>query len=96
MLPLSLLPLLSGRGWHQIRFWMFRQYQWFTCMLIKIEVLRQIAKLRSILPHVRTRIRSTIRVRVEPLPVQKIILDELDEGVKAQRLMVDESALGIW
>src|SRR5436305_15311662 len=43
----------------------------------------------SVLTHVRPGVGPSIGVRVEPLPAEEVVLDELQVGAEAEPLMVD-------
>jgi len=61
----------------------------------EMEITQQIAELRGVLPHVRPRIGARVRGGIKPLASEKHVLDELQVGVEAQHLVVDEVPAGI-
>src|SRR4029453_11326966 len=61
-------------------------------MLGEIELPEKIAELGYLFPHGGTQIGASIGERIESLPVEKQVLDELQVGVKAECLVVDEPA----
>src|SRR5882757_6232317 len=73
-------------GWQQER-----RPRW----LVEVEVVDQVAELWHVLPHVGTGIGAPVRLRVEPGAAEEVVLDELQEGVAAERLMVDDALLGV-
>lgn len=61
---------------------------------VKSKSLARLPK-RGVLAHIWTGIGAAICFRVKARAAQKIILDELEVGVKAQRLVIDEALPGI-
>ncbi|GAC1632834.1 MAG: hypothetical protein NVS4B2_18000 [Chloroflexota bacterium] len=70
--------------------------QWWPRRLRKVKIGHEISKHLCIFPHRRTRIRTTISARVNPLTVQKVVLNKFDVSVETQRLVVDVPTSGIW
>src|SRR5579859_4613323 len=71
------------------------QDDWRAWRLCEIEISGQVAQNSRILPHIWTRIGTPIGLRIEPRATQEIILDELEVGIKAQGLVIDEALPGI-
>ena len=69
------------------------QQQGPTWLLHEVEVANERAEYRLVLADVRSRIRTTIGRRIQPLSAQEIVFDELRVGVEAQGLVVDEALL---
>ena len=67
----------------------------FARRLVEVEVLREVAEDRHVLPHVRARIGPAVGARVEALAVEEEVLDELEVRVEAERLVVDVAALRV-
>src|SRR5205085_9570555 len=57
-------------------------------MLLEIEVPPEVAQPLRPLAHARARVRSPVSTRVEALAAKEVVLDELQVGVEAQRLVV--------
>src|ERR1019366_734319 len=57
--------------------------------LIEVEVVDEIPEDLLVLAHVRPWVRSAVGCRIEALPVEEVVLDELVVRVKAQDLVVD-------
>src|SRR4051794_12288518 len=72
-----------------------RQQQRRPRLLAEVEVADEVAEDRHVLAHGRARIGPTVSPRVEPFPVQEVVLDELHVGVEAQDLVVDEPTPGV-
>ena len=62
----------GGAGWR-----ISRQDKGRPGRLGEVEVLRQITELRGILAHRWARVRATVVRRINPLPTEEIVLDEL-------------------
>ena len=62
-------------------------------ILREVELLRQVAEDRDVLPHRGARVRTPVGLGIEPLPAQEQILDELQIGVERQRLVIDRPRL---
>src|SRR5690348_227881 len=58
-------------------------------LLPEVEVVREAAEDRQRLAHVRPRVRAPIRLRVEALTAEEVVLDEFRVGVEAEDLVVD-------
>src|SRR5437870_4776072 len=63
--------------------------------LREVEVVREVAEDGDVLAHRRARVGSTVGARIEALSAEEVVFDELEVGIEAQRLMVDEPALRI-
>jgi hypothetical protein len=72
-----------------------RQDERGTRRQAEIEIKQQVAKLGHIFPHGGAGVGSAIRGGVETLAAQEYILDELEIGVKAEGLMINETCPGI-
>src|SRR6185312_16785749 len=75
------VALWGGRSvaWlDQVGLWCDWQLQWRSRRLIEIEVVDQIAQNGNILADSGARVRAAIGLRIEPLPMQEIVLDELE------------------
>src|SRR5579862_4941808 len=72
---------------------MNRKNRWASRSLAEVEVFDEIAEKRNVFAHRRSRIGSAVGSRVESLPVQEVVLDELVVRVEAERLMVDIAPL---
>jgi hypothetical protein len=59
--------------------------EWWQRGLVEVEVGSEVAELGCDLANVGTRVGSSVGAWVEPLPIQEVVLDELDDRVKAQR-----------
>src|SRR5947199_7372957 len=57
--------------------------------LIEVEIGLEITEMLGILPNIGPRIRAAVVLRVDALRREEIVLDELEIGVEAQRLVVD-------
>src|SRR5947209_6509753 len=69
----------------------YRRPRWLS----EIKVLHQVAKLRGVFPYTRPGIGPPICLRVNPLATEEKVFDELQVGVEAQGLVVDQALLGI-
>ena len=63
--------------------------------LLEVELAREVPEDRGVLAHVGPRIGALVRLRVEPLPAEEVVLDELEVRVETQRLMVDVPLLRV-
>src|SRR5436309_15694127 len=63
--------------------------------LREVEVARERAEDRFVLADVGARIRAAVGARVDALATEEVVLDELDVGVEAERLMVDEALASV-
>ncbi len=61
----------------------------------EVELLRQVAEDRLVLPHVGSGIGSAVGRGVEALAVEEAVLDELEVRVEAQRLVIDVALLRV-
>ncbi len=66
-----------------------RQDQRWARRLREVEVGEQVAERGVVLAHVGPRVRAPVGGRVEPLPAEEVVLDELQVGVERQRLVID-------
>ena len=57
--------------------------------LVEVELLREVAEDRHVLPDVRARIGPAVGARVEALAVEEEVLDELEVRVEAEGLVID-------
>ena len=80
---------------YQCSVWVHRQDERRSRLLVKVEVTGQIAENRLVFPNIRSRIRPSVRLRVESLAMQEIGFDELEISVAAERLMIDVPPPGI-
>ena len=58
-------------------------------LLAEVEVGPQVTQDGDVLPHVRTRIAPAIGRRIDARTTQEVVLDELQVGIEAERLVVD-------
>src|SRR6478672_2497652 len=65
-------------------------------LLVEVEITDEVAKHRHVLAHRGPRIRAAVSRRVEPLPSDEVVLDELGVGVETQGLVVDVAPARIW
>src|SRR6478672_10514183 len=72
-----------------------RQEQRSPRRLGEVEVLSQVAEDLHVLAHGRPRVGPAVGLRVQALPVEEVVLDELQVRVEAQGLVVDEAPLRI-
>src|SRR6516165_10674865 len=63
--------------------------------LVEVEVVHEVAELGNGLAHSRTWIGTSVGVRVQACAAEEVVLDELQVGVVAERLMVDEPFLRV-
>ena len=63
--------------------------------LVEIEIQQQVTQLSRIFTHVRPGVRSAVRGWIDALAAQEEILYELDIGILAQGLVVDEAFSGV-
>src|SRR2546421_8560636 len=63
--------------------------------LVEVEVVDQVAQLGSVFADGRARVGAAIVAGIDPLSFKKVVLNELDVGVKAQSLVVDVTLLGV-
>src|SRR5438094_3286004 len=64
--------------------------------LVEVKVAHEVAEDAGILAYVQSRVRPSVRGRIEPLTIEKIILDELVVSVEGKDLVVDETTSRIW
>src|SRR5579859_6250068 len=64
-------------------------------LLAEVEVLRQVAEDRAVLPDIWPAIRAPVGLRVEALAGQEVVLDELEVSIERQRLVVDVARLRV-
>lgn len=90
-------PLSVAGCWRrdERRLRVYRQHQRRSGYLGEVEVVDQVAKLGHVFPHVRTGVRPSVSLRVKSLTMQEIVLDKLEIGVEAQRLVVDITAFRV-
>ena len=74
-----------GRSRRRMR----RQQQRWARRLAEVEVAGQIPETRGFFAHVRTRVRPPIGRGIQALPVQEVVLDELQVRVVGELLMID-------
>src|SRR5579875_233531 len=77
----------------QVGLGMDREDQRRPGLLVEVEVFDQVAQLGGVLAYVGARVGPSVGGRVEALAVQEVVFDELDVGVEAERLVVDEALL---
>src|SRR4051794_37191250 len=69
-----------------------RKEQGLSRLLMEVEVTGEVAEDLSVLPDVRPAVGAAVGLRVEPLAVDEVVLDELEVRVEAEGLVVDEPA----
>src|SRR5579871_4730972 len=62
----------------------------------EVEVLHQVTQDSDVLTDRRSPVGSAIGRGIQALTLDKHVLDELEVGIEAQRLMIDESLLCVW
>ena len=72
---------------------MLRQDQRRPRLLVEVEVGDEVAEDGRVLADVGARVGAAVGRRVEALAAEEVVLDELDVGVEAQRLVVDVALL---
>src|SRR5438552_5258437 len=75
--------------------WVDRENDRLTRWLVEVEVEGEIAEDARVLTNVHSRVRASVGSWVEPLTIEKVILNELVIGVEGQGLMVDKPSPGI-
>ena len=93
--PVSVAPDGGAGGRDQVGLRMDRQDQRFAGGLHEVEVFDEVAQLGRVFAYIGAWIGPPISLRVEPGPSHKVVFDELGVGVEAERLVVDEPALGV-
>jgi len=58
-------------------------------LLVEVEITDEVSKYRRVLAHSGPRVRAPVGRRVESLPSDEVVLDELRVGVETQGLVVD-------
>ncbi len=56
---------------------------------LEVEVLAEVAEDLGALADVRPRVRTTVRARIQAMPVEEVVLDEFEVGVETENLVVD-------
>ena len=63
--------------------------------MVEVEVAREVAEDRDVFSDGWSEVRAAVGLRIEALAVEKIVFDELEVGVEAQHLVIDEARTGI-
>ena len=87
---------LAERRWRQVGDRADREDLGRPRRLAEVELLADVAEDARRLAHVGTGIRPAVGGRIEPLPAEKDVLDELQVRVVAEDLMVDVARLRVW
>src|SRR5205807_6063429 len=74
--PATKAPHSSSRGTHQVGLWVDWQDQRLRGGLVEVEVADQVAELGGVLAHVGAGVWSSVGLRVESGPAQKVVFDE--------------------
>ncbi len=85
-------------GWIGCRPWggIGGQDQWRARWLTEVEVAQKAAEPGRVFAHVGPWVRAAVGIRIESLPAEEVVLDELQVSIVAELLMVDVSGPRIW
>src|SRR5207302_1540890 len=76
--------------------WSGRKHHRWARALAEVEIGDEIPETGVVLPDVGPGVGPAVGAWVEPGAAEEIVLDELEVGVERERLVVDESAPGVW